>query len=126
MIKRITKGLFFIGLFVFLFFIFSGKWILSIWGEEFEEAYWILIILGFGQLVNLSTGAVGIILTMTGHEKTQRNISLCFLAVFLFLSFTLIPIYGALGASIATATTILGINIIKLIYVKKNTKISIY
>jgi O-antigen/teichoic acid export membrane protein len=126
MIKRITKGLFFIGLFVFLFFIFSGKWILSIWGEEFEEAYWILIILGFGQLVNLSTGAVGIILTMTGHEKTQRNISLCFMMVFLILSFTLIPIYGALGASIATATTILGINITKLIYVKKNTKISIY
>lgn len=126
MIKRITKGLFFIGLFVFLFFIFSGNWILSTWGEEFEEAYWILIILGFGQLVNLSTGAVGIILTMTGHEKTQRNISLCFVAVFLILSFTLIPIYGALGASIATATTILGINITKLIYVKKYTKISIY
>lgn len=126
MIKRITKGLFFIGLFVFLFFIFSGNWILSIWGEEFKEAYWILIILGFGQLVNLSTGAVGIILTMTGHEKTQRNISLCFMMVFLILSFTLIPIYGALGASIATATTILGINITKLIYVNKNIKINVY
>lgn len=126
MIKRITKGLFFIGLFVFLFFIFSGNWILSIWGEEFEEAYWILIILGFGQLVNLTTGAVGIILIMTGHEKTQRNISICFMMVFLILSFTIIPIYGALGASIASATTVVGINITKLIYVKKNTKINIY
>jgi O-antigen/teichoic acid export membrane protein len=126
MIKRITKGLFFIGLFVFLFFIFSGNWILSIWGEEFEEAYWILIILGFGQLVNLTTGAAGIILIMTGHEKTQRNISLCFMMVFLILSFTIIPIYGALGASIASATTVVGINITKLIYVKKNTKINIY
>lgn len=126
MIKKITKGLFFIGLFVFLFFIFSGNWILSIWGEEFEEAYWILIILGFGQLVNLTTGAVGIILIMTGHEKTQRNISLCFMMVFLILSFTLIPIYGALGASIASATAVMGINITKLIYVKKNTKINIY
>ena len=126
MIKKITKGLFFIGLFVFLFFIFSGNWILSIWGEEFEEAYWILIILGFGQLVNLTTGAVGIILTMTGHEKTQRNISLCFMMVSLILSFTLIPIYGALGASIASATTVMGINITKLIYVKKNTKMNIY
>ena len=126
MIKKITKGLFFIGLFVFLFFIFSGNWILSIWGEEFEEAYWILIILGFGQFVNLTTGAVGIILTMTGHEKTQRNISLCFMMVSLILSFTLIPIYGALGASIASATTVMGINITKLIYVKKNTKMNIY
>lgn len=126
MIKRITKGLFFIGLFVFLFFIFSGNWILSIWGEEFEEAYWILIILGFGQLVNLTTGAVGIILIMIGYEKTQRNISICFMMVFLILSFTIIPIYGALGASIASATTVVGINITKLIYVKKNTKINIY
>lgn len=126
MIKRITTGLFFIGLFVFLVFIFSGNWILSIWGEEFVEAYWILIILGFGQLVNLSTGALGIILIMTGHEKTQRNISICFMMIFLILSFTIIPIYGALGASIASATTVLGINITKLIYVKKNTKINIY
>jgi O-antigen/teichoic acid export membrane protein len=126
MIKKITKGLFFIGLFVFLFFIFFGNWILSIWGEEFEEAYWILIILGFGQLVNISTGAVGIILIMTGHEKTQRNISLCFMMVFLIFSFTLIPIYGALGASIATATSVLGINMTILIYVKRKTKINIY
>ena len=109
-----------------MFFIFSGNWILSIWGEEFEEAYWILIILGFGQLVNLTTGAVGIILIMTGHEKTQRNISLCFMMVFLILSFTIIPIYGALGASIASVTAVMGINITKLIYVKKNTKINIY
>lgn len=126
MIKTITKGLFLIGLLVFLFLIFSGNWILSIWGEEFEEAYWILIILGFGQLVNLSTGPVGIILIMTGHEKALSNISIYFMMVFLILSFTLIPIYGALGASIATAITISGINVSKLSYLNKHVKINIY
>ena len=59
MIQKVTGGLFFIGIITFFILVFAGKWILGIWGNEFKEAYWILVILGFGQLINLSTGAVG-------------------------------------------------------------------
>ena len=126
MIRKVSKGLFFIGSFVFLLFLFMGKWLLSFWGEEFVEAYIILVILGIGQLVNLSTGPVGMILIMTGQEKIQRNISLSFMAIFLVLSLILSQFYGTIGASIASAITVIGINICKVVYVKKYTKIKVY
>ncbi|MBB78570.1 MAG: lipopolysaccharide biosynthesis protein [Crocinitomicaceae bacterium] len=126
MLKKITKGLFIIGLFVYFIFITFGDWILAIWGPEFREAYPILLILGFGQLINLGTGAVGMVLTMTGHEKIQRNISITFMVIFLTLSFFLASKYGILGSAIASAITISGINLAKLFYVKKHIKINIY
>ena len=126
MLKKITKGLFFIGLIVYFSFITLGDWILAIWGPEFKEAYPILLILGFGQLINLGTGAVGMVLTMTGHEKIQRNISITFMILFLTLSLFLASRYGILGSAIASAITISGINIAKLFYVKKHIKINIY
>ena len=126
MLKKITQGLFLIGLFVYFIFITLGDWILAIWGPEFKEAYPILLILGFGQLINLGTGAVGMVLTMTGHEKTQRNISIAFMIIFLTLSLFLSSIYGILGSAIASAITISGINLTKLFYVKKHIKINIY
>ena len=125
MVKKVTRGLFFIGLSVFFIFILFGESILSIWGDEFREAYIILLILGFGQLVNLSTGAVGIVLIMTGHEKIQRNISIVFMFIFLILSLLLVSLYGVLGAAIATSITISGINLTKVFYVKKVARINI-
>lgn len=126
MIKKVTKGLFIIGLLVYFFFVLFGEFILSAWGQEFKEAYSLLLILGFGQFINLSTGAVGVILIMTGHEKIQRNISILFMFIFLILIFSLTPIYGTLGAAIAVSITIAGINIVKLLYVKKLTSIELY
>ena len=66
------------------------------------------------------------VLTMTGHEKIQRNISITFMVIFLTLSFFLASKYGILGSAIASAITISGINLAKLFYVKKHIKINIY
>lgn len=126
MVRRVTFGLMIIGSLFLLIFIFFGKQILSIWGTQFVDSYVILIILTLGQLVNIGTGAVGIILVMTGNEKVQKNISLTFLAINLFLNIALINLYGAIGAAIAATLTIAGINIAKIIYVNKKTRINLF
>lgn len=126
MIQRVTKGLLLIGVVIFLAFVLLGKWILGLWGNEFKAAYPILLILGIGQLINLGTGAVGIILIMTGYEKIQAKISIIFMIIFLLLNYLLIPNYGALGAGMASAITIAGINITKYYYVTKKTGIHLY
>lgn len=124
LIQRVTGGLFFIGLFIFVIFILKGEWLLGLWGNEFTDAYWILIILGFGQFINLSTGAVGLLLMMTGYEKTQGMISLVFLILNLVLNYILILKFGVIGAAIATSVTLAGENIVKYYYVNKFLKIS--
>lgn len=126
MIKKVTRALLFFGILVYSFYIFFGKYILSAWGEEFGNAYVLLLILSFGQLVNLSTGAVGAILTMTGLEKVMRNISISFMLVFLILIFLLTSKYGVIGTAISVSFTKIGINLTKLIYVSRLRGIKIY
>lgn len=119
MVKQITKGLTIIGFLVLGGIIIFGKFILSIWGEEFTEAYWLLVVLGIGQFFNIASGPVGNLLTMTNHEKILKNITLVTLSLNILMNIVLINKYEALGAAIATATTVALNMIITTIYVKR-------
>jgi len=123
MVQKVTQGLLFIGLFSTVVFILGGKFILQLWGEVFIISHWPLIILSIGQLFNIGTGATGIILIMTGHEKIVGYITISSAILNLILNFILIPHYGASGAAIATASTVTIENIIKVIAVKMKTGI---
>src|SRR5699024_11374968 len=106
-----------------IFFLFGSK-ILSVWGSEFSEGYWILIILSIGQLFNLSTGSAGLILMLCGQEKLQGLISISFVILNLILNYFFILYYGVTGAAFATAIIVAGKNIMQVIFVKKNIGIS--
>jgi len=118
MVQKITIGLIFIAFIPLLIFILFGKSILSLWGTDFIEAYWILVILSIGQFFNIATGASGLLLIMTGYEKTHSYISVIFTFFSILFNFILISEYGLIGAAIATAIRVLGENITKVIFVK--------
>lgn len=121
MLRRVTLTLGILAAGFLLFFIVFGKYLLSIWGEEFIRAYWILVILSVGQFVNTATGAVGIVLIMTNHEKIQRNISVIFTIFYLIFNIVLGRIYGIIGIALGTASVMIAINLTKLYYVKTKT-----
>jgi O-antigen/teichoic acid export membrane protein len=60
---------------------------------------------------------------MTGHEKLIGRITFVSAMINLVLNYILIPKYNASGAAIATATTVIIQNIIKVIIVKRRTGI---
>ena len=124
MVKKVTRGLFFLGLIPLIIFIIFGKYILSMWGPEFTSAYYILIVLSVGQLINIGTGAVGQLLTMTGNEKSNKNIMLVFVFINLLLNLVLINFYGLLGAAFANMVTVVGMNLVKVKIAKQKTGIS--
>ncbi len=126
MIKKTTRFLFIIGSVFYILLILFGKPILSLWGNEFVTGYLVLLIVGFGQFINISTGAVGAVLLMTGYEKIQRKISLFFLFIFLLSCIILTNQFGIVGAALATCITKGGINIVKLIYIRNILKINVY
>ena len=125
MIQEITKILFFAGLIILLFIFFLSDSILSLWGKEFTNAKNCLIILCVGQFFNIGTGAVGYLLSMTGHEKVLRNITILSLILSVLLNLVLINLIGILGAAIATSSVIIINNLVKAFFVYKKIGISI-
>lgn len=84
-----------------------GKTILSAFGAEFATGYETLIVLAVGQLFWTATVPAGVLLNMTGHHNQSGKILLLATAVNFALCALLIPMYGSVGAAIATTVAII-------------------
>jgi O-antigen/teichoic acid export membrane protein len=102
-----------------LMFLFP-EWLMSFFGEEFRVASTALVILALGQFVNIATGSVGYLLSMTGLERKVRDNAFLSALIGVTLGFLLIPSYGLLGASIATAVAIASQNLLGVYQVRKH------
>lgn len=74
--------------------------VLGLFGPEFRAGSTALILLGFGQLVNVAAGSVGLILNMTGHERDVLVTSAVVVPLKLAAGLVLIPALGVTGAAI--------------------------
>ncbi|MDA7746710.1 flippase [Psychromonas sp.] len=83
-----------------------------LFGESYLRAYPILVILCFGQLVNVLMGSVGVVLNMTGNEKSALKSLSIALIVNIVLLFTLVPFYGSIGAAVAVSLSLVCWNIL--------------
>lgn len=92
-------------------------WVLGWFGEGFSAGAPLLRIIALAQLVNVATGSVGFLLSMTGHEIVMRNIALICNAFGLLAFFVLIPALGALGAAIALAFVLVVQNLVDMYFV---------
>lgn len=100
---RVTLGL---SLPLGLLFIFVGRPLVAFaFGEEFREAAPPLAILSVGQLVSVSMGSVGPLLVMTGHERRAALAIGMGVLTDIGLNALLIPVYGPIGAAVATAVS---------------------
>jgi len=81
------------------------------------------VIMGFAQFITVSTGVVGLLLTMTGNEKIWRNIILLSAIISVFMHFVLVPKYGIWGATIAQSCAIMIQLLIAVIFVWKKFNI---
>ncbi|MBK9638980.1 MAG: polysaccharide biosynthesis C-terminal domain-containing protein [Bacteroidetes bacterium] len=102
-------------------------WILSFFGSDFKQASTALIILSIGNFFSSITGSVGILLQMTGHQKSYNNIILCAAITSIILNIILVPRIGITGAAISSAIAKIIQNLAGSIYVyKKFGFLSIY
>lgn len=92
-----------------LYFLVPGQ-VMQLFGAEFADASLVLTILTVGQLVNIATGPVGIMLMMTGHERVMRKNLLITSAFTLFFGAFVIWRFGMIGAAGSAATGMLLLN----------------
>jgi O-antigen/teichoic acid export membrane protein len=93
--------------------------ILRIFGHDFEAGWPILIIGTLGQLVNCGVGSVGVLLLMSGNQQRLLRVQTAMAGVMTVASIALIPVWGIVGAAIASAITNAGTNLWSLLEVKK-------
>lgn len=85
--------------------------ILGMFGSEFMAASWDLRILILGQLVNCLCGSVGYLMVMTGHQKQSMKVFAWSAAINIVGNAIAIPLFGRVGAAIATSLTMIVWNI---------------
>lgn len=97
----------------------AGRWLLSLFGPDFTEAYRILATLLLGGLVNAFTGIVGYLMILTGREKQSLAIFAGALVLSIVLNLLLIPRFGAVGAAVASSSATIAWNLAMLVYVRR-------
>lgn len=119
-----ARGVFAFTLLVSVGLAILGKYVLSLFGQEFVVGYIPLLILIGGYLVNALTGPVGLLMTMTGHQNQVGLIFAGSAAVNVGLNALLIPLMGLVGAASSTAFTTIFCNVAMLIYVYRKLGIN--
>lgn len=108
-------------IFVFLF----SPFLLSFFGENYVQASLLLKIITIGQLVNIATGSVAFILTMTGHENIFRNIIISNSCLMVLLILLLGCLFGVIGVAIAISISLMYQNVLSVYFVKKKIGINV-
>jgi O-antigen/teichoic acid export membrane protein len=77
--------------------------LLQLFGAPFAAGAGALLILCLGQAASAVAGSNGLLLTMTGHERTVATVSVACLLANVGLCAVLIPPFGLEGAAAASA-----------------------
>jgi O-antigen/teichoic acid export membrane protein len=115
-----TKWGFYFSLPVFLWLCVFSRGILSaVFGASYDWGWPALVVLACGQLVNVGTGAVGPLLTMTGHQKRWSILCGGALLVNILLNWSLVPRWGIIGAACGTAFSLSSLFLVGVLQIRK-------
>jgi O-antigen/teichoic acid export membrane protein len=109
--KALTKWVFAVTVPLAITVVVFARPILRMFGHTFEAGWPILIIGTIGQLVNCGVGSVALLLFMSGHQRRLLRVQVAMAGVLAVSSIALIPIWGIVGAAVASAITNVGINL---------------
>lgn len=123
LLRNSTRYLLLIATPLFILILLFSKQLLGIFGDEFVQARFALIILAVGQYFSVVTGPVYFLLNMTGHEKVLKNIVIFTAITTIILTLILTNYYGFIGAAISTAFGLVLQNSFSYYHCKKNTGI---
>jgi len=92
---------------VLVVLVVGARPVMSAFGPSFADASWLLVLLGFDQLIGALFGIAGYLLVMTGHQVTAARVIVGCAILNLLLTFVLTPWLGTMGAGLATTLTTL-------------------
>lgn len=109
---------------IVIFILLFSESILSLFGEGYIDAAWILRVLIISQMVNICTGTVSYLLMMTGHEKSHRNNIMISSLLSLVIGIVFIEYMGIYGAVIMISFALICTNMLSWLMVKRKLGIN--
>lgn len=85
--------------------------------EVYSTGRWVVFIIGVAKLIEVGTGANGIILLNSSHYRVSFYSNIVLVIVTIGANYLLIPKYGIEGAALASAIAILTFNTVKSMYI---------
>lgn len=103
---------------MFLIFLLWGKSILYLLygGAFYQQAYYFLVILAGGQMINVLSGSCGLLMNMSGYQKHFMSISVVMGLISLLLHYWLVPSLGAIATSLIVTFNVTGVVIAAMIF----------
>jgi len=102
---KANGGLFWIAVSMTFFILIFSEPLLSLFGDNYRSAASLLAVLVIGELFTLMMGTTGRMLQLGGLERREALVVWLMLGINVGANVMLIPLYGAMGAAISTATT---------------------
>jgi O-antigen/teichoic acid export membrane protein len=109
-----------------LTFSLSNPLTVALYGARYESSATYLTLLALAYYFNAALGFNGLTLKVFGKVRFVVWISVVAAATNLALNFLLVPMYGALGAAIATSSTLIVHNLLKQWGLRRGTGISLF
>ncbi len=103
----------------FVFLIFAGNTLLSIFNHSFTSAYSILLILAFGSMIDAVSGPTAYLMQMTSLESIYARMLALIYALVFALQFIFIPHYGVIAAALSNAAGVIIWNCVSIYFLRK-------
>lgn len=118
-VQKATKIITYLSVPIIVLIIILRKQFLSIFGAEFVQGEYALIIIAIGLLFNAMSGSVGQILNMTKHQHQLKKFTIISVIINIVLNYILIKNFGIIGAAIASLVSNVVLNVLCVIFIKK-------
>jgi O-antigen/teichoic acid export membrane protein len=115
----VTRGAFALSVLAALPLLVIPDTVLSIFGSGFEHGAGALRLLAVANLVNAFAAFNGLLLMMTGHERSAAGASACALALNVVLCLALVPAWGAGGAAAAALASVTLRNVLNTVQTRR-------
>lgn len=116
--KKTALNQLLLGGLVFILILLNYHNIIVFLPELYRESFMVFFFLGLAKLVDTSFGLNGSIILNSEYYKYDTYLSILLLIFTVATNLLLIPIYGIVGASVATAISVIVFNILKFLVVK--------
>jgi O-antigen/teichoic acid export membrane protein len=118
--QKSTKLIFWTSTPILLILVLLGKpLIYLLYGPNFKAAYWAMVMLILGQVINSITGSTGFFMNMTGEHKIYSKIVSISTIFNVILNIVFIPQFGIYGAALSGMSSIILWNVTTLTYIKR-------
>lgn len=122
-IQKMVAGIATLGFLITMGYIAFGKLVLSLFGEQYQVSYTLLLIISFGNFLSIISGPVLNVLTMTEYVRDAAIASGITAIIILTLGTILLTGFGLIGMAIALLISKLSLSIIASVFLYKRLKI---